>query len=121
MTHFFHPEIFLDIARKIKNYGDLDEEGKHRASIGRAYYAAFLTAKEYLKKYRWIEIRGKSEHRAVLDALDDINQEIIKNQLNSLRKSRVKADYYLNILIDKKLCENCLTISEDIINSIEEI
>ena len=121
MTHFFHPEIFLDIARKIKDYRDLNEEGKHRVSVGRAYYAAFLTTKEYLEKYKWIEFRGKSQHRAVLDALDDLNQEFIKNQLDSLRKSRVKADYYLDILIDKELCENCLTISENIINSIEGI
>ena len=120
MTHFFHPEIFLDIARRIKDYSDLNEEGKHRVSIGRAYYAAFLTAKEYLK-YRGREIRGRSQHRAVLNALDALNQEFIKNQLDSLRKSRVDADYHLNISINKELCEKCLIISEDIINSLEGI
>jgi len=121
MTHFFHPRIFLDIAMKLKNYWDLDEEGKHRASIGRAYYAAFLTAKEHLKRYEWIQFGKRSQHRQVLDALDNLNQEFIKNQLDSLRKSRVKADYNLNITINKELCEKCLRISEDIINSLEGI
>ncbi|KKN58635.1 hypothetical protein LCGC14_0550020 [marine sediment metagenome] len=121
MTHFFHPEIFLDIARKIKNYGDLDEEGKHRASIGRAYYAAFLTAREYLKRFGRFIIEEKGQHKKVLDALDTLNQEFLKNQLDTLAKNRVNADYYLNVPIDKELCENSIIISNEIINSIEGI
>ncbi|GAI75118.1 unnamed protein product [marine sediment metagenome] len=121
MTHFFQPRIFLDIARKLKNYRDLDDEGKLRVVIGRAYYAAFLTAREYLKRYRWIEFREKGQHKKVLDALDDLNQEFIKNQLDLLRKSRVTADYNLNISIDENLCKKSIIISKDIIDSIEEI
>lgn len=121
MTHFFHPEIFLDIARRIKDYSDLNEEGKHRASIGRAYYAAFLTTREHLKRFKGWTFREYRQHKEVLDALDILNEEFLKNELEELAKNRVNADYYLNIPIDEELCENCLIISEDIINSIEGI
>ena len=121
MTHFFHPEIFLDIAKQIKDCRDLNEEGKHRVSIGRAYWAAFLTTREYLKRFKGWTFGEKKQHKEVLDALDILNEEFIKNELEKLAKNRVNADYYLNISIEKELCENCLTISEDIINSIEGI
>ena len=52
MRKLFNPEIFLDIAKKIKENRDLDEQGKFRTVIGRAYYAAFLTTREHLKSHK---------------------------------------------------------------------
>ncbi len=120
MRHFFHPEIFLEIARKVKDFRDVDEQGKLRTAIGRAYYAAFLTTREYLR-FRGFTFEEKGQHQKVLDALDDLNQEYIKNQLFTLEKSRVVADYNLNKSINKGLCEKGIIISKEIIESIEGI
>lgn len=117
---FFSPEIFLDVAKKIKESSNLNEQGKLRTSIGRAYYAAFLVAREYLKRFG-IRFEKERQHQKVIDALDDLNQEFIKNQLEELRDFRVKADYYLNILVNMDLCEKCIILSEEIITSIEGI
>lgn len=121
MTNFFNPEIFLDIARRIKDRNDLNDQGKLRTAIGRAYYAAFLTTREYLKKHKAKTFDKERQHQDVLDALDALDEYNIKNWLDKLRDNRVKADYYLNILIDMELCQNSMVLSEEIINSIEGI
>jgi len=121
MRKFFNPEIFLDIARGIKSSKGLDEQGILRTVIGRAYYAAFLTTREYLKKHKAKTFDKDRQHQDVLDALDEFDEYNLKNWLDKLRDNRVTADYILNKLIDKELCEKCLIISEQIINSIEGI
>jgi len=105
----------------MKNNGDMDEQGKIRTVIGRAYYAAFLTIREYLKRYRGVTFDKEHQHQDVLDALDNFDKYNIKNWLDRLRDNRVNADYHLNILIDMNLCEKSIIISEEIINSLEEI
>lgn len=120
MINFFNPEIFLDIAKKVKDSNDLDEQGRLRTSIGRAYYAAFLATRERLR-FRGIKFEKERQHQDVLDALDDLDEYNIKYQLETLRTFRINADYYLNILIDKNLCEKSIILSEEIINSIEMI
>lgn len=121
IINFFNPEIFLDVAKRIKENNELDEQGKLRTVIGRAYYAAFLTTREYLKRYKGKTFDKERQHQDVLDALDDLDKYDIKNWLDSLRDNRVNADYYLNILLDMELCEKSIILSEEIINSIEEI
>ncbi len=121
MRNFFNPKIFLDVARRIKDSNDLNQQGKLRTVIGRAYYAAFLTTREYLKKHKARTFDKDRQHQDVLDALDDLEEYNLKNWLDKLRDNRVNADYILNILIDIELCEKSLIISEEIINSIEGV
>lgn len=121
MRKLFNPEIFLDIARRIKDNKDIDEQGRFRTVIGRAYYAAFLTAREHLKKHKARSFNKDYQHKAVLDALDELDENNLKNWLDKLRDNRVKADYYLNKLLDIDLCEKCIVLSQVIINSIEGI
>ena len=117
----FNPEIFLEIAKGINESNDLDEQGKFRTAIGRAYYAAFLTTREYLKSHKAKKFNKERQHQDVLDALDEFEEYYLKNMLDKLRDNRVNADYFLNVLIDMNLCEKCLIISEQIINSVEGI
>ena len=121
MRILFNPEIFLDIAKTIKENRNLDEQGKYRTIIGRAYYAAFLTTREHLKKHKARNFDRDSQHKAVLDALDELDENNLKNLLDKLRDNRVKADYYLNKIINPDLCEKCIVLSETIIDSIEGI
>lgn len=121
MRRFFDPEIFLEVAKKIKDKGDLPEEGKFRTVIGRAYYAAFLTIRERLSKIYQTNFDKEGQHQKVLDTLDELGENNIKNWLDTLRDNRVKVDYFLNILIDMELCDHCLFLSEEIINSAEGI
>ena len=121
MRNFFNPAIFLEVARKIKDSDDLHEQGKFRTAIGRAYYAAFLTIREHLTKRYLTKFDKESQHQKVLDTLDELGENYLKNLLDELRDNRVKGDYFLNSLINRELCENCLNLSELIIDSVEEI
>lgn len=117
----FKPEIFLDIARGIKDDESLNEQGRLRTAIGRAYYAAFLKTRDYLRRYRGITFDRERQHQDVLDALDDFNQNDLKSWLDTLRDNRVNADYYLDRILDREFCEKSLLLSEEIINSVEGI
>ena len=121
MRKFFNPAIFLEVARKIKDNNDLHGEGKFRTAIGRAYYAAFLTTREYLAIRYQIKFEKERQHQKVLDTLDELGENHLKNMLDKLRDNRVNADYFLKPLIDRELCENCLILSEQIIDSVEGI
>jgi len=121
MRKFFNPVIFLEVARKIKDNNDLHGEGKFRTAIGRAYYAAFLTTREYLATRYLIKFEKERQHQKVLDKLDELEEFTLRNMLDTLRDNRVNADYFLKTLIDKELCENCLDLSEQIIGSVEGI
>ncbi len=121
MRIYFNPEIFLDVAKSIKDNDNLDEQGKFRTVIGRAYYAAFLTTREYLIRYKAKRFDKERQHQDVLDVLDELDETILKNMLDKLRDNRVKADYHLNTMLDKKFCENSIVLSEEIINSIDGI
>ncbi len=99
----------------------MDEQGKIRTVIGRAYYAAFLTIREYLKRYKGVRFDKERQHKDVLDALDDLDKYHIKYWLDSLRDNRVDADYHLEKFIDMNLCEKSINLSEQIIDSLEDI
>jgi hypothetical protein len=74
-------------------------EAKQRASISRAYYAAFCVARNYLRDYRnEIPKRGENEHKFVADkfqslAYNDSRMREIGNDLSRLRRERNQADY----------------------------
>lgn len=121
MRASFNPEFFLDIAKMIKENNSLNEQGKIRTIIGRAYYAAFLCAREHLKIHKARAFDKEHQHQDVLNALDDFEANDLKQWLDQLRDKRVNADYHLNSSLDMNLCEKCLRLSEEIINGIEDI
>lgn len=74
-----------------------------------------------MKRYKGKTFDKEHQHKDVLDILDDLDEYILKNWLDSLRDNRVNADYYLNIILDMNLCEKSILLSEEIINSLEGI
>jgi len=118
MSKRFDPRLFHNIAINLKNNKDIDQEGRYRTSVGRAYYAAFLITRNRLK------LKGKSfdknkQHKDVREYLKVLNQEYLASQLKTLFDYRVKADYKLNERFNHDLCKKCIIISQEIINSIE--
>lgn len=119
MNHF-NPEIFLEIAKRIKIAEELEEFGRLRTSIGRAYYSAFLSTRSRL------EMKGQSfgtdsQHKDVRDFLKTIKRDGIANLLKQLFDFRVDADYKLKANINLGLCNKCIMIAEEIIEELETI
>lgn len=68
------------------------EEAEWRASISRAYYAAFCTARDFLG----FTNHASNPHKEVRETFKrdrDKTKKKIGNQLNQLHLSRIKADY----------------------------
>lgn len=107
-------------------------EAKLRSSISRAYYAAFCTARNYLRdvlhdprlskartgdinEHQYVSdefIRNKSKNRKMIE---------IENDLCRLRQSRNKADYEDTIYTLDKEVKLSLKLAENIIEKITEL
>ncbi len=124
LNNSFNPSEFLNIARRILLINDIDETGKFRTSIGRAYYSAFLLTRRRLERGRK-KFDSEGQHKKVRDFLKSINKDHMADQLLVLFDYRVDADYELsdskNGSIDRSLCDKCISIAEQIIEEIEDI
>ena len=120
----FDPVEFLKIAKKLLNIKDLDEKGKFRTSIGRAYYSAFLLIRTRLER-KGIKFEKEKQHQKVRASLKSIGKHYLADQLKELFDYRVDADYYLsdsvNRSINESLCNKCIRIAEQVIEGIEDI
>jgi len=115
MVSQFDPKRFLEIAIYLKNEPNVDNIGSYRTAIGRAYYAAFLFAKDRTGKY----FNKEKMHQAVRNYYKSISRADIADKLNVLFDYRVDADYHLKKYIDRRICERCISISEGIIDLVE--
>ncbi len=124
LTNSFNPEIFLDIAKKLLNITKLDEKGRFRTSISRAYYSAFLLTRTRLER-KGINFGTEAQHKEVREYLKTIHMDYMADQLKTLANCRVDADYYLvdsiNKSVNRSLCNKCIKIAETIIGKIEDI
>ena len=87
----FDPVEFFHIARKLYKESENLDSGTARTCINRAYYAAFLVARE---KYK-IKNDGAGIHRSVIDHCKKRAPKT-GNQLSTLFMRRTDADYKLN-------------------------
>ncbi len=124
----FNWEKYLELAEYIaNNAGSLpDEEACYRASISRAYYAAFCTTCGYLKDSDGKKYEGGDAHQKVrkdLQDSSDTRKRKIANQLKSLHDKRKIADYYDNIYQDKpcNMAFKSIAMSKIIISEIKEL
>ena len=91
---------FLKVARSLEAKGD---EGSLRASVSRAYYAAFGETRELLEKERGKQFPADSVHQAVLDSLDGSyvpQRMVLASNLKSLKGQRVRADYRSEVTVE---------------------
>lgn len=102
----FNPSDFLDVARKLEK----NNEASIRTSVGRAYYASFLTARNVL----FIDEKTPQVHRKVLGMLYNKNP-VIANKLHYLRRQRNLADYNTELTMGEKDAERAIKFAEEII------
>ena len=124
LNNSFNPSEFLNIARRILLINDIDETGKFRTSIGRAYYSAFLLIRTRLVR-KGFHFGEEKQHKEVRNSLKTIGKGYLADQLKTLFDHRRDVDYYLtdsvNKSINESLCNKCIAIAEEVIEGIEEI
>lgn len=113
----FDPQLLLDLADKLCNDTNYHDESKYRTSISRAYYAAYLTARDKLESNGVSFSKNTTVHKEVIDKLRQKNR-IAGNMLFNLRKERNKADYELDIEIKMGIAISCLKSSRLIIEKL---
>ena len=114
----FNPQLLLDLANKLYEDPNYDDEARYRTSISRAYYAAYLTARCKLESTCINFTKKSTAHEEVSDALRDIDKHA-SNMLYNLRKHRNKADYNLDIKIQKGQALACLKSSKFIVDKFD--
>ncbi len=112
------PEDLLDEAKALLGLAT-SSEARRRTIIGRAYYAAFhfLRSHECCKHYQ--EERGLGTHRNLINYLSEsrsLNVLFAARILNSLYSYRCRADYMLNMDIERGLERRAVEDTEDIFN-----
>ena len=108
----FPPESFLDVARTISTQKALAGEGRHRTVTSRAYYGAYWATCVAICKNQKISPFVNFGHAAITQRLagtkgDDEMREF-GTVLDSLRQSRVSADYNLYKPMDEPMADSAL-------------
>ncbi|MFM2313628.1 MAG: hypothetical protein RLZZ04_2904 [Cyanobacteriota bacterium] len=118
---------FLDLAKDLHHSTTEDSplaEAKYRTVIGRAYYAVFNVAKEYLESQGIRLPRGSSAHEEVRNHFDNQNFSTVADNLDNLRKLRNHADYKNKPgkTIDwKKQSESAIEVANEIVDAVKAI
>jgi len=114
MFQHFSPEHYLDVAKKLYSQQDLGEAGI-RACMSRAYYAAFLVARDFANlDYRDVD----NSHEQVVHHYANLKNaayKLVANDLRTLKKARKKADYLTGQICIRKEGGESLRLSEKII------
>lgn len=104
----------LELARRLYDGGKAPEVDR-RSSVSRAYYAAFLRARDQAG----ISDTTKDVHRVVQEFYFQANKVAIANRLNSMRRARNKADYKLNDAVDGKSTSTQIKEAEAVFSDLE--
>jgi len=115
----FSSRKFLKLAIRLVSDRDYEESCRIRTAVGRAYYAAFLNAKQKLERFGHKFPDGGGVHRAVIKALMNRGDTQIGSKLDALYEKRRIADYYMDTPISKGEGTYYVGISQRIINAIE--
>lgn len=111
-----NPSEFLDVAKLISGPSGLYPLGRQRSAISRAYYAAFLDARDRLNGLAKFSIPKKSAHDAVWRAFafSDEPLKTVGRLLQDLKKMREVADYEMTRDDIQNEVAEALRISRDI-------
>lgn len=119
MSLGFDPEIFLEIAKKLRQVKGLDFQGMLRTAIGRNYYAAFLKSLLKLQSLGEAFTDESRIHADVRDTLNKKRKSNITSKLESLFRMRIDADYKVYARLDNSVYQSSIHLSENIINLID--
>ena len=110
----FNPEEWYSLAIWLFDTKPaLSSECLRRTIIGRAYYAAFICARDATSSNAF----GQGGHKNVVNALRGSNS-IAAGKLDSLRLTRQKADYSTDKNITSRDVEICLKDSQTVLSAL---
>lgn len=117
-----NPREFLVTARTLNsNQGIGFSEAVYRTAVGRAYYAAFLEARE---KASLGHVRSDS-HKVVIDHYNSLSTNTagpqIANKLRSLSAKRKDADYELSRSFSGREATAAIKTSESIFKALDTL
>ena len=110
---------FLAVAEKLRELGD---EASLRASVSRAYYAAFGETRDFLEGERGKQFAEDSVHKSVSDCLDASGisaRQVFGSNLRQLKFQRVRADYKANLLVDTRFADKALADASQLLLDLE--
>jgi uncharacterized protein (UPF0332 family) len=111
----FDPVNFFHLAETI--YSSNKDETGCRATIGRVYYAAFLSA----RNKAGISSRVFDGHKTVAEHYSSSSDEksaAIGNRLNALRVSRTNSDYDCDIVVTSRDVGRSFSQAFEILNAL---
>ena len=122
----FNWSEYLNLARELagKSTDVSSEEAKLRSAISRAYYAAFIQARNFLRDRDQITIPREKTHKYVIEQFQnsaDEKRRKLGEKLQRLRDFRNQADY--NDIFPKLLgkTEQALGLARRIISGISTL
>lgn len=108
----FHSIEHYQLAGQL--YQNATKEVEFRTIINRAYYGAFLIARDFAK----ITNSGSSVHQETLNFYKQRPHVGIYNHLNQLRGLRTMSDYQLDVAISKREAAKSLKLAEHILKEL---
>jgi len=117
----FKPKKFLKLAAQLIRDNDYEEPCRVRTAIGRAYYSAFLYAKERLERLGQAFPDDHTVHQAVIDRLMERNFKLLGSQLDELLEARRDADYYMDVPLSISQGNHFISLSQRFISSIDQL
>ncbi len=137
----FEPKDFLELSKDLfdtiasksdKGLVPNDyREALLRTVAGRAYYAVYLTCREWLWDRFEIDLndeaekRGKSVHKTLVEIMYDISKKVgrmyLVDQIKDLKRKRILSDYDLKVQIDERDAEYSIEIAESILEDLRRL
>lgn len=94
----YDPLKLLDLCKSLcQDKSKADLETLTRTIISRAYYSAFLHAREYLKEVKQVQFTGSGDDHTIVEKelMNKVNRQL-GSTIRTLRENRSAADYNLN-------------------------
>ncbi|CAD6548619.1 hypothetical protein LMG27952_04757 [Paraburkholderia hiiakae] len=111
------PREFLAVARELHQGAQNTEEAKLRSAVSRAYYAAFL----YARNTAGIADSTSTVHSLTRQHYLKIGEAKVASRLDSLRVSRNDADYDLALSFSKIKSNQAIDIAQRVIEHIGKL
>lgn len=117
----FRGRSFLAVAHGLLNLPSCAEP-EQRTAIGRAYYACFFEARDYLETRRPTVPTDSTVHGFVISEMDRLDAAISQG-LRRLRRMRNSADYdqYPQGTNISKAANLALTMAQGVVNDIDQL
>lgn len=122
------PHDILTLAKTIERAARTEAE--YRNCVGRAYYAAFLTAERYRDTrhvpFARVGANGQrlGSHEQVIDSVQHfgaVNALFFQNQLDTLKHLRRRADYKINLSISRQEARHAVLDADAFIQWVDHL